>query len=1671
MTQKLWQDPAYRALSPGAQMEVAARYVWPELQADPKFRGLSFEAQELIKKRYAIEAVTFEDNLGIGDQMKALMRQRLTDRTVGSELAKIGTVGAFSIVQNSGIASALASIAEPEGAAIARRRTLDFIRAASELTGDSNSTETVGSLIGNLADIFAVNAVMGPVTGAARAAVSTAARGGAAVVKAAGSLAKAPLMKPALEILGGAAAEAAVEAIPYFLIEEQRRRANGQEGVLEQGPLEVAKVLGINAAADFAVGSILQAGLIKGAKFLFGPSDVYEAAFKGEKEWKKLQSQIRVGRTSPEALARMSPIEVDAYKQRVAIDSFLREGIADPQAARWPKTSYLAHDMGVIVGRADDGSYRLWEMPKKGAPTGKSYQNITDLENALTYKAYSAYLKLPDEMKDNFLSAHSEWALKRGKALYDQQSLLGSKEILKADAFLADAKEASTKVRPILARPVATPSEVQALSRLDGPDIAVVQTRLPLKGSIVENINSGEVNFLKGSPSVRVAVSDAPNAVFIGRYAAPPEAYEAATSVAERVVKADPNITLEAARASELLDQGFDFFRHADGTVEFFAPRNMKLIGEVSDVLKKYQNPVAVGPVGAQAIVTEQRKFLQGAPGLTRNEGLLMGAAQRAMVSGDPEELRNFGKLYLSSRGHPKVASTGQPIDVRVKVQKGLKEPLVQRSFDALEISVPASVKTPAQQRRYIAGLLEGLDRATRLDAPSRSADYWASQFTKKVQAFQTPYGIDKDAWIADIAEHYGGTLSTVDGAKILRLPSGAEFTGSSDEMLTRLTRRLADQNVVANDLRSQGVRLIQNADGFQARSIRTKSIIAEGKDLPELLDAIDYIPQKLDSTYGPKVVRITDQGFEMEIAGNRIFQSREDAAKFLSQFQDGRGIAYERAIVQSPKGEVSILGDGTYKITLPEYGVMKHFDSLGEARSFLARSDNPDFTDLQDIARLKSADVTFRNGDYLVHVGPNRYVAKDLDELKAILRDKVPDPSDGAPNILDALDPSIEASVPDLVNTWKGARSKPKVGPNPYNLPPEVPFDAAKAPATVWENLRAMNANFTSWIEGYIERTGNKALGRAFADFRDGMRSVSMNTVQDNRTLDTIFRGANGRLLKKDQRIKIFYHLGATGLEDAQALGQQYMTRYGKALKPLTPEEEAVASKVRTFLDDMGKRFGIRFKDLITDYMPRLRDMYDSANLDLLRRVQTADELVAVLPNAKPPKDLKFWAENARVDDVARFFLKDDALEVLMMYAAQGNKKLYLSQPWKQLHQVAEATKLPAEISARINLYRENIMSSYHSNAERNLEAIGVSFARSLKDGPLGKLIPLSLREMEDLGRNAYKSVLSMTYFASMGWKPFLAIRNSMQPWTMAAPRLGLDWVSKAYKEVLDNPKPIAERLRKIGVLTEKPPIVNQVFGHETLAGRALEKSMEWFKNSDDLTRMVAYRASELKFDNAVRAWDMGLVKTPESFFEMAGLDVIDPTTRQQVWELFSSAGNDTLKRNSARDAFAFKMQRDTMFDYSGSDTPGMFQEGIMGKLFGQFGTYSAGYRANMANMFKYGSPKKRAEMVATYLATTTALWAGFNALRIKTNDFTPGVGAIFTGGPMFDIALDGVKAMDPGYEGAQARARLKDQIPRMLPGSAQVLGIQRALEYQSQGDTYAALLSLMATPVTPSY
>lgn len=795
----------------------------------------------------------------------------------------------------------------------------------------------------------------------------------------------------------------------------------------------------------------------------------------------------------------------------------------------------------------------------------------------------------------------------------------------------------------------------------------------------------------------------------------------------------------------------------------------------------------------------------------------------------------------------------------------------------------------------------------------------------------------------------------------------------------------------------------------------------------------------------------------------------------FLPRF--GRIVAPQVKPVRIPetfiRPKLMQLPNNSAIVSVPELNGTFSFADIAEARSFITQKVK-DFDNLGKIATDKNASFSVNDGMYNLTTPAGTRLFTSYDDLKNALAE-MPDPVATAKNIMDEVDPNIERTFEMFMKKNKQYQSR-KAGPNPYNQPPEyVSTDPEQRRAlSAWMNLRKFTSTFTSWAEDVGRRTRDPEFMAHINALKDAMRSAETNTIQGSRLLDSIFRDKNGKYLSKESRQRIFYSMGASTPEAKERLLTIYKEQYGKHLGELTQDEAVAAAKLRGLYNDLGTKFGIQYDKLINNYMPRIRKWIDQ-NQQKASEMPMGPELVdQVFGAGKVPKEVRFWAEHERVDDLIQYSLKDDAYEVAMQYISQGHKKFYANQRWKELTAYMNNEKFDRNVRDRVNVWREQLMGAFRSLGEKEAENFGRALFRKLGRDP-------------EKGAQLVNAGMSLGYFSSMGFRPFLAIRGSIQPLKTLAPRLGMDWTLDGLDDMGKRGADYYEYLRSIGVIADKPPIVNSVFTHGTVLGRLTENSLAWFKNADDFARAWTYTAATKRLESAIQKRTSGVAKTKAQFFDLSGLDVMEPTIAERIYA-------DVVAGNKAKalSTFGIKWVEDTQFVMKAAESPLMYK-GLFGKLFGQFGTFSAGYRANIANMFRYGSIAKKLATISAYVSYAMLIDSALRAARIKTNDFVPFQPMFFSGGPGFDTAIDVLKASDidlrkfidsgftdlgGNYEAAEARKRLlpflkKEKGETILDLSVlmpnQIRYINKALNYFAQGDSYAGLMSLMSASVNP--
>lgn len=1705
-------DPKFRALPIPVQISVARRIAERDLQTDQRFTALNPQLQQDVLTNISFEVPTFSDQ-ETEQRVTGFARSYLAG---GAGARKQAQEFLAAMVLNSGVIGFVDQhILGGQARVEDRRRALQYYTLLDQAAGRSDIAGEAGALAGVVADIAAVSLATSPITAAARTAVGAAARGVSASTLAtatrtletaergliaakrakvgvdaaraaviAAEKAMPAIVNRSLATLGPVAAESLVEMIPYFLADEQRRAQQGLPSVTSEGVGSVLSTLGMNAAMDFAVGTALGAALrfaARTGKAVFRKTDIFDTVIQGDEEFKVYLRQLRSGTASPEIYEQLDDIGKASVKQYMAMADYLEEGLLDASSDGLGKIAWLSHDTGRISEAIQDASgavtgFRVWEFAEDGRARIRQFAKVQDLEDYLSYRFYNANQKAVEtyisknpgitqqDALAKLLRPQNAWGYIRGRTLALQEGRFSVKALADSDPDYAAwlGKQPKSWADP-LNRPILSKAEADYLGSQPGG--IAIQTQVPLRGSIVEAANAGDIRLMRGAGPQVIRKSDAPNALFVGTSAAPQEAYDLATAEAHRLVSVEPFRTLEDARASLLLNRGFDYYANPDGSFEFFTSRNMKLIGTPDDVILPTKKATVFDTASSSAVVSEKGRFLLRGVSLGTNQDVVLEGAVKALRSSNPEDLRNFSRLYFKA--------AGVPTDVKIRmVGPNGKVATRQLSDGLIEVDVPRSTGSFKKESQVIEDFFRELNSRAAFEGVSPRAtlmpgDFYADALRKAPLRFGFPSGVDPTSWLEASLEKLGGKLSRVDGKFRIDLPSGPRTFDTIQGAVDFMARRAVDPASAVNDLLQSGIRVSRiPSGGYIATSLNEGKVLARGAALEDILNELDYAPKALDRSYGPTNVEITPDGIAFDLGRNVYFKDRKTALQTLGAFKDQKLLNERRFIKVSEKGDLSEIPGGSFRVYNPRLDFIRYFDSLPEARKYLESTVTYDT--LQEIAERKFADFRIEEGQFVVRAGPQKFIAKDTAELEKILKD-LPDVQESVPDLI-RLDPEVEIALPQLLEQFQ-RKNTLLAGPNRFNQPPEFDLPEKIRNLSLFHTANQVTSPFFDWADSVAKELDLAPLRTINQKYKLAMRRVALDQTRASRILEGIFRGPDGKFLSIDSRRKIFYHMSAEASSDeAKKLAEMYTSQYGIPLGPLTEAEQLAATRLRQFYDALGDKFGIDYNKLIHFYMPRLRKAYHELPEAAKEGLVSMKDLIRKVPDWATedliPKELKFFAENERIAEIPQFWLKDDALEVSLLYSAQGHKKLYLNPVFQEQNRLfTEAgERMPAAVRARYEFFKADIMGANQTRGEKVVASFGESFFRALAESPVGKALKMDPNQAASVGRNTLNNVLGLTYFSSMGWKPFLAIRNSFQPMTTLAMRVGSDWTMKAYAAVGKDPERYYGRLRQLGVLSEKPPIVNLVWSDTSAVGRFVQKSFGMFKNSDDYTRAVAYVAAEMRFDNAMKLRAVNPSMTPAKLMEEIGLDRVPPEIAEQAASLIQKGTDDALL--AARDLYANHIQRVTMFDYSGAASP-MLYRGVIGKLFGQFGTYSANFRANIAEALRYGTPGQKLQSIATYLAFTSALAVGFKSLGVKTNDFTPFLGAVFTGGPGFDIAVNVMKSFDTGFEGEQARAALKRDYKALLPGSSQAVYLGRAIEAIEAGDMARALAAVSMVPL----
>jgi hypothetical protein len=1156
-----------------------------------------------------------------------------------------------------------------------------------------------------------------------------------------------------------------------------------------------------------------------------------------------------------------------------------------------------------------------------------------------------------------------------------------------------------------------------------------------------------------------------------------PNEIAAAQRLAERAQLSGARESVEELVDIALIEKGYDGMVLSDGTVRAFFPEKLKVIdadvnpmtGAFSSKRKSHTESFTGLP--NRAYVSRRIRQFIGPEELVENEDVLLDIAEGFTGKLDRDEVERFAKTYLAGRGV-------QPKNVRAKMVDSDGFVTIERSGDGVTVRVPERIDTPSARERFTRTLFRGLS-----DAGDEIGDAGRSFDTGRIAQRETPVwrparGVDEEKWVRDVVEREldGQVAKTQSGYRVELAGKDPKEFESVGDLVDYVALETMDFSTLKVDLAQKGLQLQKGRDGIYRVTGKNRSVIAAGESLREVMDDMGYRPDQIDIRYGPQRVVVTEQGVGVEYEQGLVMGGRQAVSNFLQKFADYGDLSKLRREFSSADGDIFRKPSGQYKVTMPGLGVTKQFDDLSEARRFI-ENDWQRYDNLKRIAERKGFSFAYEKGIYKARNVDGEYSAQSLEELQRIMR-TFPD-IDAAPGLFDDLPGGkrIHRDTEEAAVAVKTTEDGAPMRPNTLTEQMEN-----GEPQVTKENSFGLGSTLGSTVQqmtDFVERTfrkipGHEELVKHYRDMELNRQVLKTDIDRGSRLAFSAFTRSDGSLIEYEKRRGIHFLLDVWS--DAQKRSDVIENF------DLGGEEIRAAEQLRELYDSLGTKFGIDPQKIIYDYSPRVRAFAERNGLDVVNEADTADALNRkIYGNAGLSRDVQFWAEHERVNDVVRFAQEEDSLKVFLKYNSQGHKKFYLNDSWRQIDQYMKRVNkkgsgkaLPSAVNIRLNHYRDMVMGTFTTLGERSVEEIGMQFMRAL-----GKTDKESL----EAGRNLLRHMMSVQVLTNLAYRPWIAIRNLFQVFTTLAPRIGNTHVMKAIRDVAETTDEQYRYLKELGVIHDAPPIVNELSTRGTLLGKAVQRGLNLFKNSDDLTRMVAYRSAVNRFDEGLSKFNRGVIKSQDDLLEYTAMNTLEPDVVADIRRRLSSGQADQIA--GARDAFATRVVEDSMFLYDRAQSP-LYTHSLVGRLFGQYGTYSAGYRANIYRNLKNGTAGQKTAFMMRFLGNQAALWGSFTAMGVNAQNFFPFAPALFSGGPMFDTALNVIRSFDTGYQGQQARyevqrqfspvnlsklrrGELEFQVPASTPIYQQARMLNTFIEQMEKGNTWTAYLALTGAPIRP--
>lgn len=1087
--------------------------------------------------------------------------------------------------------------------------------------------------------------------------------------------------------------------------------------------------------------------------------------------------------------------------------------------------------------------------------------------------------------------------------------------------------------------------------------------------------------------------------------------------------------------------------------------------------------PLEAAVMGRQARRSKAKMILSGTlkEGSERNIDVLSNLAAPKGDKWNASGLRQFVRAFLKAGG----ASN--------EVIRGAK--VVQREGDFLVriagsdvVTFPAVVDNATRELRTLRGFTErvkdmgilGKTGEAVLDVPDRLLRSYEASVRR--QHLFTPSWAQ---WAAN-QTYPGSVLQRVDDAWTLHLKGGSEIVFSDiADVGNYVVKNAVEPEYLKWYLKThEGLKLRKTKAGvFEVR--KGDKVLWKANSVPELLNAHDFPHPKVSSRLGPQLTFEKD-AIKVRYVRGAAVGNYESIMKHLDLFESHKVRDMKAVLHAGRKGRIQMRsGRRSVEVYLDNIKDRRYFKNISDARKFF-RKGIETFEELQETATKKGYRLGAFAGKFVLWDGEgHRFLYDNVDEVKRAFKD-IPMPS-YAPELTGLPEEILEGMGKpdlDLLGPWES-----------------VPVSDASRLGTMHLYLQ----QFYRPIDGFLLKAVEKGLAdpealRLFRAVQDASQVAKSEESAVARVLYRILKRPGGKkLIPKGERQGLYYYLTASGDDAKRAIVQKY---------GLSDHHLKMAKRIRNLFgagpetEGLFRKFGVPFDMFVEDYLPRV---YETYHKNLSQNFSGAEGKKVIMNMAysnRVPKELKAFFKHQRGEELVQLALDDDVLSVSLKYNSIGHRESMLGPVWKELDNYLKGMKgkgvLDPVVEHRLNLFRSQIMGLPYGYTQELLRKVGISMYTKFGVNP-------------KLAEDIMTTMWTWSYMSAMGVRPWMPIRNTFQIWTTLGPRIGNSYVARALRKVAgDKDGHLFKSLERQGIIQRRFPVYGQdIIDMEesildalkvsekvreggklavvkaraaTIGKRLASVGLRWYKNSDEFTRAVAYWAVMERWDDAIKRFRKGGM-TGKQFMRFSGASQMPSDIRQTMQTMIENG-----KWNAAANLYATEMVRETMFVYQRGYGPGMFN-GMIGKLFGMFGTYPAWYVENVRKALKNMSWGERAAFAARFTGNATALYGAFQLAGINARNFLFWQPAIFSGGPMYTLMNGVLATASPGYKGRQARGevyglKVKDGKPYidlwdaeitrwLMPFGFMVRSVKKAYDSLKEGNSYEALLNLTSFPV----